>query len=601
METVTYLFKSCAQENITGSVFTTNNATIAPATNASNFQTAIDNTYQNTPLQGLVTAIGYGWQKFIVPKKGKIQFTVRGASGGCAAGSAAGKVFEVNPITGAVSMVTGTKGMNRGGRGAKLQGSITLPAQSILYILVGLKGSSNNFTDAAGAGGGGASVVLLDNPLGKYTFVPVNRKVDVLFVAGGGGGGFSIRSGETPPGTTFSNCLGLFGADADYTNGINTNGGSVTGDGYSGFSGAGLTGNGLQANFSGSSTGQAITPSLLSGTPSNPGVTFMLRSGGWGGGGWNYVAGAGGGGYSGGSPGIWVKASKYTPAQGGTSYINPLLCEEIFRGYATVDEDAQRNCANPFLAYGAVELAYSGRSEGKFILALDSDGYKYFDGLTEDNTATPTNTWQLLPTQAPPIDDTYEQFGKAEITNISGLQNQVKFLVSSVEPEEVLTITGLVNSTIIKMNQDISMADVSELVSMTVQCNLNNTLLKFALSKDNGHTWQTYNSGTWVDIDITNKTTFKNNGYDMAFFSTIPIADWQKYNAKTIRFAFCAEETGANLNTFLSQLTYTANLIGSWRHCTDAQVTYEYITDDTVEVMFKESGNYKVNYLDSIT
>lgn len=132
---------------------------------------------------------------------------------------------------------------------------------------------------------------------------------------------------------------------------------------------------------------------MLSGTPSITNL-YTIHYGGWGGGGGSYNGGGGGGGYSGGS------ATDSAPGNGGTSYINPNLCIEVSRGYATVAEDGDRNLSNPWTAYGFVELEL-GRDEGKFILAQDSDGYKYFDG-NEDihGTTIPgvTNEWQLLPT-----------------------------------------------------------------------------------------------------------------------------------------------------------------------------------------------------------
>ena len=99
-------------------------------------------------------------------------------------------------------MVTGAG--NRPGRGAKVEGKCNLKLGDILYILVGMRGWCNNSSDWGG-GGGGASVVLLDNPDGNYTFSPLNRKVDVLFVAGGGGGTFDEYFG-----------INYYGKDASY-------------------------------------------------------------------------------------------------------------------------------------------------------------------------------------------------------------------------------------------------------------------------------------------------------------------------------------------------------------------------------------------------
>lgn len=561
-------FESCAtggEWNGVGKVTPTSYYYIGVAAPAS-LQTRLDTVYTGTELQGQVTGIGYGWQKFIVPSAGKITFTVRGAAGGCTGNAN----MAIDPVTGVIS---GTG--NRGGRGAKICGTAKLKKNDILYILVGMRGWCNTNADFGG-GGGGASVVLLDNPAGAYTFSPLNRKVDVLFVAGGGGGSY-----DTSFGTAY------YGKDAVITDGINTNGGTSNGS----RGGAGLTGNG------GSGPGGNQAYSILSGTPTTTSLNTN-HQGGWGGGGGSWNGGGGGGGYSGGN------ASDPVGGDGGTSYINPNLCTEISRGYATIAEDGDRNLTNPWTAYGFVELEL-GRDEGKFILAHDADGYKYFDG-NEDihgtNIPGVTNEWQLLQDQSTPTDATYAMYGARVITNAIGLKSPVRFLVSSPEPQESISIDGHVAGSVIKLTNDASLADVSTLTAITATTDLAGTTTKFAVSKDYGTTWQTYNSGVWTDIDISNLQNFKDNGYDMSFFSAIPLTNWQAYNAKTLRFAFyITQNANTGSKSILSAIDYVADLVGSWKHFTEAQASYEYITDDTVEVTFKEAGNYKVNYLDSIT
>lgn len=532
-----------------------------------NVNTQIQSCYASDPLlAGKVTGIGYGWQKYVVPSNGKIKFTVRGAAGG-ATGTAG---YTINPVTG---VITGTG--NKPGRGAKICGSAKLKKGDILYILVGMRGWCNQWADWGG-GGGGASVVLLDNPAGAYTFAPVNRKVDVLIVAGGGGGTFDNTMGETRN-----------GKDAVLTNGTNTNGGTSS----SSRGGAGLTGNGA------SGSGGNPAYSLLSGNPITTSLN-TIHQGGWGGGGGSYNGGGGGGGYSGGS------ATDQQGGNGGTSYINPLLCEEISRSYATVAEDSQRNLSNPWTAYGYVELEL-GRAEGKFILAKDADGYKWFNGSEDiygNSIPGASNEWELLTDQNKPTDATYVRYGNCVITNVTGLKDQTRFLVSSAEPEESISVDGLVAHEVVELIKDVSLADISSYKSITATLNTTGVVMKFAVSKDYGATWQTYNGGQWVNIDITNKTEFSQNGYDMAFFSAIPLADLAAYNAKALRIAILITQNSyTGSNALISSLNSIVDLVGSWAHFKESQASYQYITDDTVEVTFKEAGNYKVNYLDSLT
>lgn len=459
------------------------------------------------------------------------------------------------------------------GRGAKLVGKAKFKKGDILYILVGMRGWCNNGADWGGSGGG-ASIVLKDNPSGVYTFAPLNRKVDVLFVAGGGGGCYDSSFGTI-----------YYGKDAVVTNGTNTNGGSSSNAG----GGAGLTGNG-----SGSSS-NGVAYNLLSGSVPTT-AQYALHYGAWGGGGASYNGGGGGGGYSGGA------ASDSVGGNGGSSYINPNLCEEISRGYATVAEDSDRNLTNPWTAYGFVELEL-GRDENKFILAKDSDGYKYFDGaecIDGSTRPTFTNQWQLLTSQVVPDEITYLHYGNTVINNRIGLQDNVKFLVASKEAEENINISGNANGILVEQNDDVSISDVSLIKTITAITNLDNLDVRFAISKNSGKTWQTYNTGAWVDIDIHNKQQFMDNGYNLSQFSTIPLTDWNSYKAKTLKFAFIITQNGNNGKTVIDNIKILADLVGSWRHFKESEAQYEYISDTELKVTFLEGGNYKVNYLDQL-
>lgn len=560
-------FKSCAQGgeyNGLGAISPTSYGYISVNT-PSNIVNWINSQYASDfNLAGKVTGIGYGWQKYEIPSSGKIKFIVRGAAGG-----ATGKPgYSINPTTGAIS-----GSGNRPGRGAKLIGEGKFKKGDILYILVGMRGWCNNGNDWGG-GGGGASIVLKDNPSGTYTFAPLNRKVDVLFVAGGGGGCFDSSFGTN-----------YYGKDAVVTNGTGISGGDSNRAG----GGAGLTNNG------GGSASNGVAYSLLSGTVPTSSIS-AIHYGGWGGGGAPYNGGGGGGGYSGGS------ASDSAGGYGGTSYINPSLITEISRGYATVETDSHRNLTNPWTAYGFIELEL-GRDEGKYILAKDNDGYKYFDGaecLDGTTKSVFTNQWKLLPYQAEPDELTYKDYGNLIITNRDGLLDDTRFLIMSKESKESVTISGHINGSLIEQNQDVSISDISLIKSITSTHNIENLDVRFAMSKDNGKTWQTYNSGSWDNIDIHNKQEFMNNGWSLAQFGTIPLEDWNNYKAKVIRFAAIITQNGPNGKTILDNIREIADLVGSWRHFKESEAQYEYISDTELRITFLESGNYKVNYLDSL-
>ena len=560
-------FKSCAQDGefTQLGVQTPSNVYYIGVNSPSNIETYITECYKDDKnLAGKVTGIGYGWQQYTVPQTGKLKFSVRGAAGG----STGRAGYSIDPETGEI---TGTG--NRPGRGAKIEGTCTLTKDSILYILVGMRGWCNDSSDWGG-GGGGASVVLLDNPNGSFTFTPLNRKVDVLFVAGGGGGCYDSSFG-TP----------YYGQDADYNDGTNTNGGACNSTG----GGAGLTGNG-------GSSHNGIAYSILSGNPSNT-ILNTSMYGGWGGGGNPYDGGGNGGGYSGGN-----SNGNNNGGNGGTSYINPTLCTETFRGYATVDEDSDRNLTNPWTAYGFVEIEL-GRDLDKLILAKDSDGYKWFNGVTNLDGSTndsATDKWELLTDQTEPTQEVYNTYGNKVITNTDGLQNIVRFLVSSSTQEDKLDIVGKVSKTVIEMTKDCNTSDIDTISSILFTGDLTNVDVKFAVSKDSGTTWQTYKSGTWKDIDITNKDDFFTNGYSLNNFTAIPTEDIKSYLSKKIRFAFIIDQTDDKTGILIDNIKAIVNLIGSWKHATDSQVEYEYASDTDLKVTFLEDGDYKVNYFDKI-
>lgn len=68
--------------------------------------------------------------------------------------------------------------------------------------------------------------------------------------------------------------------------------------------------------------------------------------------------------------------------------------------------------------------------------------------------------------------------------------------VDSSNPNQTLNVSGNVNGAIIKQTKTVSMSDISLIKSMTFVGNLNNLDVRFAVSKDQGATWQTYNQGS---------------------------------------------------------------------------------------------------------
>jgi hypothetical protein len=506
-------------------------------------------------LFGLVTSLGNGWQKFIVPKTGRYHIRIVGAAGG-------------HNGTGSINSTTGATSGNyhRGGRGADLEGDIKLYIGDILYIAVGQRGWCNTWVDYGG-GGGGCSVIMRVKSTGTFTFTPTGEKCECLFVAGGGGG-----AGDD--GISLANSNNYANIDAKTANGANTNAGSTSA--CSG--GAGLT----AGSASGSIPG---TSSILSGTSRSSGRPyggFPQSGAGWNGGG-------GGSGYSGGS------AADSRSGDGGTSYINPsYVSNEIRKLYFDSVMTYRNN--------GFVEISQI-RNSSKYILIKDDEGTKYFDT---------DKTWKLIDTNDPfrelSLND-YVNYGYVEdidnINNINSINGNVKFLVASDNVDETLLIDGLSINQIIKSNFEMNLSAFEKINKITIAGTFTGVNIKVAVSNDHGITYKTLDSGVWIPINIDDKSEFSSNGIPLTEFNAIPSITWKNLGGSNIRFAFIVNQTSSGAGTtssIISNLTLNVDMLGMWEAAQNkVDYTYGYPASDKLKVKILTSGDYKINYLDSIS
>jgi hypothetical protein len=137
-------------------------------------QLQIDTAYTGTTLEGIVTSSG-GIQSWTVPYTGTYRILVKGASGG-----------------------TGDGGNTNPGKGAVMQGDVTLNEGTVLNIVVGQAGQNGGSSAAAGGGGG--------------SFVWADLATNPLIVAGGGGG-----AGEEGSGTANNASITQYGISGGST------------------------------------------------------------------------------------------------------------------------------------------------------------------------------------------------------------------------------------------------------------------------------------------------------------------------------------------------------------------------------------------------
>ena len=244
-------------------------------------QSQLNNTYSQTPLNGLVTS-NNGIQRWVVPSTGSYMIEVSGAQGGPGATYAVG-----NP-----------------GNGSYMKGTFQLNANDVIHILVGQKGSYTSYSNNYGGGGGGGTFVAKGS----------NLSVSVpLIVAGGGGGGGYNSSGYVSGQTTTNG-----------SNGGNASNNNYRGPGIGGNNGYGATGGTYGGNaggfYSNGSGNYNYYSELGIGfrNGGNGGNGQYGGRGGFGGGGGGYGGAGGAGGYSGGGGGAW----NYGGAGGGGGSFN---------------------------------------------------------------------------------------------------------------------------------------------------------------------------------------------------------------------------------------------------------------------------------------
>lgn len=280
-------------------------------------QTQLDNAYQGTNLEGEVISDN-GIQEWTVPADGKYRITAYGTQGG----------------------------ETYGGKGAIVEGKLTINKNTKLQIIVGQSGEqSYSSSYAASTGGGGAFIISnSENP---------------LIIAGGGGGRYENLSytEETSLGSTnnngkngyYDNYLGgRYGLSAENNSSVYT---------YA-FGGKGFY-------LTNVTDGNNILDS-----PN--GTYWAWEKGGFGGGGGATPTGGtnlksrggGGGGYSGGGVDISINSDKFA-AGGGGSYIdstatNIATSDGKYNNSTTFNSEPIENLNSYNSGHGKVTIEYLG-------------------------------------------------------------------------------------------------------------------------------------------------------------------------------------------------------------------------------------------------
>jgi hypothetical protein len=342
-----------------------------------------DTNYTGTSLAGLVT-VGGGIQNFTVPTTGTYVFETVGAGGGSA-----------------------TSYTSYPGRGAVMNGTISLTAGQVIQILVGQKGVSGT---TEGGGGGGSFVVDSNN--------------DPLMIAGGGAGTYGGDSNRATYADASNESSGRAG-EGTSTGGTLGNGGSAGASGNGASGGGGLTGDGGNG-YSTSVQGLAFVNGGTGGAACSSGTA---GAGGFGGGAGSehcyYGSAGGGGGYSGGGGGGTSSASG-----GGGGSINNGTIQDNVGGVNSGD--------------GYVTITFTGSVKSGLISTNTSATPFYTTTNNPYNVSlnareSETITWTVNATGD--INSTYEFFSYSNWTSNTDINNKTSIWNVTIVDFSVSPIT----------------------------------------------------------------------------------------------------------------------------------------------------------------
>lgn len=213
-------------------------------------------------------------------------------------------------------------GTTAGGLGARIYGELTVVPGTVLNIVVGGQGVTNNCGGGPASGGGGG---------GSFVYDPANSTMPLIAAGGGGGGNVNWSGTCTIGGPGLATTNGGAGNGGFALGGINGNGGAGDAPSGTGSGGGGWLSAGQNSAYGTGCTGGVTLPTFIGGSGSTsfgPG-----GEGGFGGGGGAVCGCGGGGGYSGGGGG--EGSSCRAGGGGGGSYnagINQINTEGVRSG-----------------------------------------------------------------------------------------------------------------------------------------------------------------------------------------------------------------------------------------------------------------------------
>jgi len=174
---------------------------------------------------------------------------------------------------------------------------------------------------------------------------------------------------------------------------------------------------------------------------------------------------------------------------------------------------------------------------------------------------------------------------------------------STVDSNEVLTVSGTYNPTLVQANSDISLVGIDRLSHITWTANVTNTSkLLLIYSIDSGITWKGYDSVNHTVLNISNINDLNeiiNKGISITNSNAFTQTDLDniRNNSPKIRFAYYIEKN--NMNDILQndKITLTVDMNGEDIFSTHYSIDFDGVK--TLTYTFSQNGTYTIIYTDN--
>lgn len=182
------------------------------------------------------------------------------------------------------------------------------------------------------------------------------------------------------------------------------------------------------------------------------------------------------------------------------------------------------------------------------------------------------------------------------------LRNLGKFKMAALSEKSTpksCKIQAIPKTGIVLPRRMLSLKAYDHIKSVTLKTELlGNGLLRIAMTTDQ-KTYKAYDAvaRVWRGIDITGIEDIKQNGMTAEVLNAIPESVWKKLDSNKIGFAYYLDKESPSDKANVDKLSFLVDMKGSWkRGIYNSDYTYEYTSEDTLQVDIYTSGDFKINY-----